>query len=491
MTNKEAGAICLPKYTLKETLALNNLILLKEKYCNQIDFCQIISDELKAFGIYADKPIWEANLEIGLSNKNLTSYFYPIKKEKILIGRSKNCGIILPLPRVSGKHAEIYVRNENYFIKDLGSLNGTKLNEETLNAFQSYELHSGDVITISDFTITFYKFIKKYPEIPIKLKFDKFNIFNSFYDINFILNNHFIAKCKLMDAEAPLILLIPKEIIILLSSAAAKPYAKQENPYSLIEHLICNICLSLNKKGFPIKFLKINILEKDIEIYLKRHIYAYLEIWTTISAQSLCFYLLIPEINKDKSYELDFAELPSFITEFPLIFQAKIGYTLLSLDSLSSLEEEDIILLDNCLFEDLQKESESPIKIISLSNVPIILEGILINKNNSLFLKVLNINKGGNNKMNDFESFPLEKKEKEVEKFLLKEVEILINVDLGNIKMTISDLMQLKKDQIIPLEKKITDEISLFVNNSLIGKGKLVDIDGKIGVKITSLFLKK
>ena len=45
--------------------------------------------------------------------------------------------------------------NGKYFIQDLESKNGTSLNSRRLNPNEAVELNDGDIITISELSITF------------------------------------------------------------------------------------------------------------------------------------------------------------------------------------------------------------------------------------------------------------------------------------------------------------------------------------------------
>ena len=47
---------------------------------------------------------------------------------EVIIGRSPSCRLRLPSDNVSRKHARIFFRNDEYYIEDLGSTNGTYVN---------------------------------------------------------------------------------------------------------------------------------------------------------------------------------------------------------------------------------------------------------------------------------------------------------------------------------------------------------------------------
>ena len=49
-------------------------------------------------------------------------------EEEVVIGRTPECRICLPIENVSRRHARVIFRNEEYFVEDLGSTNGTHVN---------------------------------------------------------------------------------------------------------------------------------------------------------------------------------------------------------------------------------------------------------------------------------------------------------------------------------------------------------------------------
>ena len=68
----------------------------------------------------------QASLEIiGRSEDNKV---VEIGEGEVIIGRSPSCRLRLPSNNVSRKHARIFFRNDEYYIEDLGSTNGTYVN---------------------------------------------------------------------------------------------------------------------------------------------------------------------------------------------------------------------------------------------------------------------------------------------------------------------------------------------------------------------------
>ncbi|GEM_PF-3608937 len=76
----------------------------------------------------------------------------------VRIGRQESNEIQLEDPRriVSSRHAEIRQKEDRYFLIDIGSKNGTRLNGEPLIAKKEYPLRPEDQITIGDFVLRFF-----------------------------------------------------------------------------------------------------------------------------------------------------------------------------------------------------------------------------------------------------------------------------------------------------------------------------------------------
>lgn len=69
----------------------------------------------------------------------------PLNRERTLIGRLDDCHIRIPIADVSRKHSEITIDDGSLTIKDMGSSNGTYVNQERV---ESVPLSAGDLISI-------------------------------------------------------------------------------------------------------------------------------------------------------------------------------------------------------------------------------------------------------------------------------------------------------------------------------------------------------
>jgi FHA domain len=81
---------------------------------------------------------------------------YEIRKEALSIGRSRESDIFLEDLAVSRLHASIVsLGNGDFALKDEGSANGTKVNGQVVNKYQTYPLKEGDKIQLGQTVLVF------------------------------------------------------------------------------------------------------------------------------------------------------------------------------------------------------------------------------------------------------------------------------------------------------------------------------------------------
>ena len=69
----------------------------------------------------------------------------PLNREKTIIGRMDDCHIRIPIAGVSRKHCEIVVEDGSIVINDLGSSNGTYVNQDRV---ESIPVSAGDLLSV-------------------------------------------------------------------------------------------------------------------------------------------------------------------------------------------------------------------------------------------------------------------------------------------------------------------------------------------------------
>ena len=83
----------------------------------------------------------------------------PLLKKKLLIGRRESCDIILRFNNVSAHHCQLQLDGGYWFVRDLNSRNGTKVNAQRVTRKR---LDPGDVLVVAK-----HKYEMKY--LPVEL----------------------------------------------------------------------------------------------------------------------------------------------------------------------------------------------------------------------------------------------------------------------------------------------------------------------------------
>ncbi len=76
--------------------------------------------------------------------------------------------------------------------------------------------------------------------------------------------------------------------------------------------------------------------------------------------------------------------------------------------------------------------------------------------------------------------------EKNVE--LVMDIMVGLSVELGRAQMKVRDIMALSSGTVLQLDKKVDENVDLYVNGKLIGRGEVVVVDESLGIKITEVF---
>jgi hypothetical protein len=100
----------------------------------------------------AARPKGDGSAELILLERGKPGRAFPLRKDRVSIGRLDESDIPLSDPGVSRRHAEVHRRNGEYVVVDLGSTNGTMVNE---SAVSEHTLSPGDRITIGRSVLEF------------------------------------------------------------------------------------------------------------------------------------------------------------------------------------------------------------------------------------------------------------------------------------------------------------------------------------------------
>lgn len=70
---------------------------------------------------------------------------------------------------------------------------------------------------------------------------------------------------------------------------------------------------------------------------------------------------------------------------------------------------------------------------------------------------------------------------------LILDIDLNVSVELGKVKMPVSELLQLGQGSIVELAKSVGEPLDIYVNNTLIAKGEVVILDQKFGIRVADI----
>lgn len=103
------------------------------------------------------KKMAKINAKSGMPRLEVRGESKVLSNKAFGIGRDKTNQLIIADPKVSRYHALVTFENNEAYIKDTDSANGTYINEMRLITGQKFKLKNGDKIKVGRTVITFYR----------------------------------------------------------------------------------------------------------------------------------------------------------------------------------------------------------------------------------------------------------------------------------------------------------------------------------------------
>ena len=162
--------------------------------------------------------------------------------------------------------------------------------------------------------------------------------------------------------------------------------------------------------------------------------------------------------HKDAFSDNDFINSDAYV-------KIRAGYTKLTLEELQNLSKDDIVVLD-----------DSEIKKLTLISGDVE-QDFRVEPEESIRLDI---------DSNDEETQEAEYEVK-MEKNLWDDIQIELSAEFSKVKMTIGELKQITRGQIVDLGSVFDNEISLYIENKKVAKGELLIINDKYAVRLNEV----
>ena len=70
---------------------------------------------------------------------------------------------------------------------------------------------------------------------------------------------------------------------------------------------------------------------------------------------------------------------------------------------------------------------------------------------------------------------------------LIQDIDVRLTVELGRKSMQLRDVLGLGESSVIELDRQADELLDVFVNGTLIGRGEVVTVGDKFGIRMTEL----
>ncbi|CAK0782522.1 hypothetical protein CVIRNUC_005740 [Coccomyxa viridis] len=77
------------------------------------------------------------------------------------VGREEPADVVIPVPTVSGRHALLRIKGRKISVTDLGSTNGTYLDEEELPPNRAADIYVGSKVVFGDSSLAMFELVDR------------------------------------------------------------------------------------------------------------------------------------------------------------------------------------------------------------------------------------------------------------------------------------------------------------------------------------------
>jgi flagellar motor switch protein FliN/FliY len=71
---------------------------------------------------------------------------------------------------------------------------------------------------------------------------------------------------------------------------------------------------------------------------------------------------------------------------------------------------------------------------------------------------------------------------------MLLDVNVPISVQLGQTRMSVRELLKMKKGQVVKLNSMAGESVDVFISKKMLAKGEITVVDDKMSVRISQLY---
>ena len=392
----------------------------------------------------------------------------------IAIGRSPENEIMLPAQSVTKQHARIVFENGGCFLEDLGSTLGTYVSNQKLAPHKRISLAPGTEFTIFPYLLTLEERFEWVSGTQVKISqpettpavWSEFLAGSADAFVRFPVSVHPPGLAACLEAGRPFL-----EHLLGGMSAASGPSNSLAGLLPTDGELLGFLLLSVLERAnrdlrFPFQFLLGKPMERPPLTADSRGIACSFSVaWTDFTG---AFRLFLPDAllaGMQKAWQPDSGPDWRDFARVSWTLPVSAGYAELTVQEVAGLEPGDIVLVTQA------SACALPGDQCGWLLKPLNLEYTQFTVDRFFQRRVL------------VETENSEAQERNPD---LSGLPVRLHVVLGEKEMTLAELGALQSGSILELDRDKSGQVDIAINGKLAGKGTLVEIEGKLGVRILS-----
>lgn len=307
--------------------------------------------------------------------------------------------------------------------------------------------------------------IERYWENEILFNLLAVNDFKNIRDEYLIKNSDFFSSQIRVDKHKPVVIRLDKDFINnFLNNALESKEELQElkNLTPLEVKILNNFCEYLYRQ---IQDILISPKQAKLSVKSEKSInFIFLVSMKQDTVSKIIFSIPQDRINMVKLKHKEAFCDDDFINSAAYV-KIRAGYTKLTLEELQNLNKDDIVVLDNSNINKLTLISGD------------VEQDFKVEVDKSLILNI-----DSENEANEESNY-----EVQMEKNLWDDIQIELSAEFSKVKMTIGELKQITRGQIVDLGSVFNNEISLYIEDKKVAKGELLIINDKYAVRLNEV----
>lgn len=390
-------------------------------------------------------------------------------KDGISIGREPDNDVVIPFAGVGRHHARITNQNGRYFLEDLGSANGTYLKDVKLEPRKPVPLDEGAQFLIFPHQFSFSNRQAWSQQEPIRIASGTPRVITWSERWSHEFGGTRLFSIRVSPDIGSAILRVSQDLLksLVYRVSHAEPERLVPADTGLFEFLLLSVLERANRElRFPFYLSLV-----PYEAPAKGESGVSIEWVLDLTGASGVIEIFLPWNLLRMIHRTPGGQLLGIPVSWLLL--ATIGYSDLSLQELAGLEVGDVLLIASAHHLLLPAAVEGGERgweagLVESDTRRLRIEDYFERSNLTMESEAATPEQGDSQKPN------------------LATLPVRVHIVLSQLEMSLAELSKLRPGSIVELDREKSEAVQLAVNGKIAGTGELIEIEGRLGVRISN-----